>query len=304
MSALKNSLIVNVGSINADFVYEVPHFAKPGETLASSSFSRFPGGKGLNQSIALAKAGATVYHVGKVAGEGIWLKDFMLEQGVKVDFVEESGSATGHAIIQVDSSGQNTIILFPGANSELQPQNFKVTLESIKPGWLLLQNETNAIDEAMLQANSLGIKIAMNPAPISENLKRLPLHLVDLLFVNEVEGESLTNESAPERIVSTLQDRFPDSSIILTLGANGVIYSDSKQTFSVPSYRVKVIDSTAAGDTFIGYFLAAKVEGKSPKECVTLASKAAALSVMSKGAAASIPHRTQVENFNASYLNS
>lgn len=288
--------ILNFGSLNLDHVYSVDHFVRPGETLASFSYQKFLGGKGLNQSVALARAGAKVFHAGKIGGDGDVLRTFLQNEGVDVSHIRISDDPSGHAIIQVNSEGENCILLYGGANQNIQISDVTSVLSHFAEGdVLLLQNEISGIAEIIQQASQKGLKIIFNPAPMNEGVKKYPLELVDWLIVNQVEAADLSGEKNQEKIIFVLMEKFPRSQFILTLGKEGSIYfGKACEQIFVPAKKVKAVDTTGAGDTFIGYFLAFLVEGLEIKRCLELASAAAAICVTRKGAASSIPKREEV----------
>ena len=291
----KMARILNFGSLNIDHVYQVPHFVRPGETLASRGYSSFVGGKGCNQSVALARAGAAVAHAGKVGHDGVWLKEFLAKTGVDASLTKISSAWTGHAIIQVSGNGENSIILHGGANHDISPEDAAAALEKFGEGdWLLLQNEISSIPEIMRLAHARGLKIALNPAPISEELRDYPLDLVSTFILNEIEGSELSGEKEEEKIIAKLAALYPKAAIVLTLGSRGVRYKDAKQEFCAASEKVKAIDTTAAGDTFIGYFLADIIAESPVETALKNACKAAAICVTRKGAALSIPERKEL----------
>lgn len=288
--------ILNFGSLNLDHVYSVDHFVRPGETLASLGYQKFLGGKGLNQSVALARAGAEVLHAGKVGTDGDVLRIFLKNEGVDVSHIQTLDSPSGHAVIQVNSEGENCILLYGGANQKIQNSDVTAALAGFSKGdVLLLQNEISGISEIIRQASQKGLRIIFNPAPMNESVKKYPLELVDWLIVNRVEAFDLSGEEDQEKIISILMKKFPRSQFILTLGPEGSIYfgKDHEQIF-VPAQKVKAVDTTGAGDTFIGYFLAFLVEGLATKRCLELASAASAICVTRQGAASSIPKRAEV----------
>ncbi len=287
--------ILNFGSINIDLVYRVPHIVKPGETLSSLSLARFAGGKGNNQSIALARAGAPVFHAGKIGKDGAWIVAMLKEAGADVRFIRKDPGPTGHAVIQVADSGQNSIVLFPGANRTITPQEIRDTLAHFGKGdILLLQNEINAIPEIMQAAHKAGMKIWFNPAPFAPEILDYPLDLVDLFIVNEIEAADLSGSKSVKAALTALARKFPAAQILMTLGSKGAMLKSGAGLWMVPAPKVKAVDTTAAGDTFIGYFAAAQVRGLAPEQCLTLACKAAAISVTRKGAADSIPGMKEV----------
>jgi ribokinase len=287
--------LLNFGSINIDLVYRLPHIVKPGETLASTSLEKFAGGKGSNQSIALGRAGAPVYHAGRIGKDGEWIVRTLKEAGVDVGNVRKDSGPSGHAIIQVADGGQNSIVLFPGANRAITRKDIRDTLTRFGRGdILLLQNEINAIPEIMTLAHQAGMKIWFNPAPFSPDILRYPLSLVDLFIVNEIEAADLSGAKAGKPALSALARQFPAAQILMTLGSKGAMLKSGTRKWTVPAPQVKAVDTTAAGDTFIGYFAASLIQGLSPEACLTFACKAAALSVTRKGAADSIPNQREV----------
>lgn len=188
--------IINFGSINIDHVYNVDHFVQPGETIASTGYRRLLGGKGANQSIALAKAGSEVRHVGKINESDAAFKQTMIKQGIDCKYVSCTDTPSGHAIIQVTPAGENSIVLFGGANQEIVNKDIMHALGNAKSSdWVLTQNETSSIDLVLTQAKELGLKVAFNPAPMTEHVKQLPHDCIDLLIVNEVEAEELSGQS-------------------------------------------------------------------------------------------------------------
>jgi ribokinase len=284
--------ILNFGSLNIDHVYDVNHLVRPGETISSRRYRRLCGGKGLNQSIALSHAGAQVYHAGKIGKDGLFLKNRLEKEGVDTSYVSIAEGVTGHAIIQVDRSGENSIVLYGGTNRQITKKELAQALSGFSPGeYVLLQNEISAVPEIMRLASSKGLRIAFNPAPMDPEVSRYPLNSVDYFILNETEGAALTDEKYPENILSQMLKRFPDSAVILTLGNKGAVYGDLKRKISVPARRVKPVDTTAAGDTFIGYFLAELIHGNTLEKSIRNACTAAAYCVTVEGAADSIPTR-------------
>jgi len=289
--------IVNFGSINIDYVYDVNHIVRAGETTESTNFARFAGGKGLNQSVAIAKAGSSVFHAGLIGNDGIFLRHFLEEQKVDTTFIKIfENEASGHAIIQVDETGQNSIILFGGANRKFDEKYIDEVLNQFSEGdILILQNEINAIPHILKKAKNKGLRVFFNPAPMSREVLNYPLNCVDCFIVNEIEGSELTGESEPERIISAIVNQYPEASVIVTLGENGSIYGDSQRNLKMAAEKVDVVDTTAAGDTFIGYFISEFVKQNDIDVCLKTATKAAALCVTRRGAANSIPERNELK---------
>ncbi|MFZ1757481.1 MAG: ribokinase [Caldilineaceae bacterium] len=287
--------ILNFGSINIDYVYRVPHLVRPGETIASSDYQQFSGGKGFNQSIALARAGAAVSHAGRVGEEGVWLRAQLAAEGAGVEYLEVIDGPSGHALIQVDTDGENAIILFGGANRTFTPDDATAILRHFGPGdWLLLQNEISAMPEILSIAGERGLRVVFNPAPMGPEVLDYPLAGVSIFVVNEVEGEAFTGEKEAEAILAGMRRRFPSATVVLTLGAAGAIYDDGSQRLAVPAQKVEVVDTTGAGDTFIGYLLAGLSAGDDPQTALETATRAAAICVTRPGAAPSIPHRNEI----------
>lgn len=287
--------ILNFGSLNIDHVYGVDHFVRPGETLASKRYQRFSGGKGNNQSIALARAGAPVWHAGKVGGDGVWLLALLRRTGANTSLVARSTTPTGHAIIQVQKDGENCIVLYGGANQTITPADANAVLVRFRAGdYLLLQNEISSIPAIMRIAARRKMKIVFNPAPMSLRVRQYPLKLVDIFIVNEIEGAELTGAKGAHRIIAAMRRRYPKAMVIMTLGARGAICAHATGSVQVPGRKVKAVDTTAAGDTFIGYFLAAYTQSVNVSKALQIACKAAAICVTRPGAVDSIPCRKEV----------
>ncbi len=289
--------ILNFGSVNIDHVYRVAHLVRPGETIASRDYRQFSGGKGFNQSIALARAGAAVNHAGRIGADGVWLRDQLAEEGAGVGFLEVMDGPSGHAIIQVDAQGENAIILFGGANQTITPDDAGEILNHFGPGdWLLLQNEISSMREILQLAEERGLRVVFNPAPMGAEVLDYPLDGVSIFILNEIEGEAFTGASEPDAILTGMRRHFPTATVVLTLGADGAIYDDGVQPIAVPAQKVEAVDTTAAGDTFIGYFLAGLNAGDTPQPALEGATRAAAICVPRPGAAPSIPRRGEVSS--------
>lgn len=287
--------VLNFGSLNLDHVYQVDHMVSPGETLASAELNVFCGGKGLNQSIALAKAGAAVYHAGCIGEDGEALRKTLTEEGVQTDYLKTLSGKTGHAIIQVDKTGQNCILLYGGANRAMTESYIDSVLQHFEKGdILLLQNEINLLDYIIDRAYERGMTIVLNPSPYDENLAVCDLNKISIFLINEVEGFQITGESEPDAILAAFSARYPSAKVVLTLGSAGSVYQDAELQHRQEIYKVSAVDTTAAGDTFTGYFIASMLEGADIKECMNLAAKASAIAVTRPGAAPSIPRREEV----------
>lgn len=287
--------IYNLGSLNIDYVYAVDHFVSAGETLASDGMNIFPGGKGLNQSIALARAGAQVIHGAVIGSDGGFLLETLAESGVDTARIQRADGSCGHAIIQVDPNGQNCILLFAGTNHRISKDYIDTFLADACAGDILvLQNEVNGLDMIFAAAHEKKMHIAFNPSPFREELKELPLSYVKWWFCNEIEGEALFGSSDPMHIVETFAVQYPGSNLILTLGSNGSVFSDGNKVVRQPIFPTKAIDTTAAGDTFTGYFLASVTAGKTVEQALEAASRAASVTVSRKGASESIPYAREL----------
>ncbi len=296
--------ILNLGSLNIDKVYSVEHFVSAGETIASTKMEVFNGGKGLNQSVALARAGADVYHAGAVGHDGGQLRSQLEDAGVNVRYLQTLDTVTGHAIIQLTPEGKNCIIISAGANGEITRAYIDEVLNDFGPGdILLLQNETNNVNYAMQEAQKRGLKIAFNASPIDSKLMEYPLEMVDYFLINEIEGAYLAGmEDVQDKqaVLCRLSEKYPYATIVLTVGEDGVICRSGDMILEHGVYKVKALDTTAAGDTFCGFFLAGISSGNSLEMCLGRASMASAIAVSRKGAANSIPTLKEVDDF-ASY---
>ena len=287
--------ILNFGSLNIDLVYQVEHIARPGETIASSAHQVFAGGKGANQSAALARAGASVFHAGQVGSDGQWLVDKLAGLGVDVQHIRVGDVPTGHAIIQVDRQGQNSIVLFAGANAQIDQVAIDATLSHFGAGdILLLQNEINDIPYIMAAAAKRELRICLNPAPCGPAVRDYPLKLVHWLVVNQTEAQSLVAAETPEQALAALAAAYPRAAIVLTLGAAGVHYRTDREEFHLPAPQVEAVDTTGAGDTFIGYFLQGLTADMTARDAMTRAVQGSALCVTRPGAMDSIPAADEV----------
>ena len=289
--------VLNFGSLNIDMVYSVDHVVRPGETTASAELRYFCGGKGLNQSVALARAGAEVCHAGCVGADGGRLISLLRDNGVDTSLVTKSGSPSGHAIIQVDRDGQNSILLFGGANMEITPEQIENAVGNFSAGGrLFLQNEINGISEIIGAAHERGLEIVFNPSPFGAEILSYPLENIDWFVVNETEAEELTGETEPEKILGAFSQKFPRASVLLTLGADGAFCRTKDGTFYCKIFSVPVVDTTAAGDTFLGFFFA-MLDRFGAERALKIASAASAVAVSRPGASASIPTLDEVKKF-------
>lgn len=291
--------VYNFGSLNIDHVYCVDHISRPGETISSTDYAIYPGGKGANQSVAVARAGGTVLHVGRIGRDGLWMVEDMKRDGVDTTHTMVSEHPSGHALIQVDAEGQNSIVIHGGTNREIDAEQVDAVLaEASAEDMVLLQNEINNIPYVIEAAAAKGMGVCINPAPMEPAVRDYPLDKVSLLIVNESEGESLTGLTDSEEIVSKLRRRYPRAQIILTMGSRGAVFEGEDERCLVEARRVEPVDTTAAGDVFVGYFLAGLQQGRSNGEAMAFANNAASISVTRKGASSSIPTQNEVNEIN------
>lgn len=293
--------ILCFGSLNIDYTYRVPHFVRPGETLAAASLARYSGGKGLNQAIALARAGAPVFMAGAIGEDGRFLLEELQAAGADTQRVcIRSEERTGHAIIQNESGGDNCILLYGGANRTITQAQIAEALVDFSAGdYLLLQNEINALPYLMEQAHQKGMKLCLNPSPMEQSVLKLPLAQVDYFLLNRGEAEQLLAEEngcrTPIQLLRELRQKFPGAGLVLTLGGRGAWYADAEECFLQPACPAEAVDTTGAGDTFTGFFLAALMQGQAPRQAMAQAAQAAAIAVSRRGAATSIPTLAEVQ---------
>lgn len=287
--------IYNLGSINADSFYRVDHFPVDGETIAASGCDSGLGGKGANQSVAAARAGSTVFHIGAVGGEGVWAVERMKALGVDVTHVAiDLARPTGHALIFITPDGENRIVIFPGTNREIEEVDVKAALSRAKPGdTLMLQNETNAQVYAAKRAHSRGMRVVYSAAPFDVDAVRAMLPHTDVLAVNAVEAGQVA------QALGVAITELPVAELLMTQGASGASWQDLKsgERLFVPSPKVEVVDTTGAGDTFAGFFCASRDQGATVAECLKIAVSAAALAVTRKGTSEAIPALEEVRGF-------
>ena len=287
--------VLNIGSMNLDYVYHVDHIVQPGETEAADSLNVFLGGKGMNQSVALAKAGADVFHAGLIGEDGRIFPETCREYGVDASFIREVDIKTGHAIIQIDRGAQNCILLYGGANQALTESYVDEVLSAFESGdMLLLQNEVNLLPYIVDRAWEKGMQIALNPSPFNDKLREVDLSRVSVFLLNEVEGNQVTGFTDPEEILKEMLRMFPKAKIVLTLGKDGAVYAEGEVRCFQPIFPVQAVDTTAAGDTFTGYFLAGITEGMPVAEALRMSAKASSIAVSRAGAVPSIPWREEV----------
>lgn len=282
--------ILNFGSINKDFFYSVNDFVKPGETISSIRYNVKIGGKGLNQSVGISKAGQKIYHAGIINKDDTFILDKLKKWNINCENILLSNNPTGHAIIQVDKKGENSIIIHGGANHDVDIKFIKSVLSKFESGDILvLQNEINNIKEIIDRAHHKKMKIVFNPAPFNNEILSYDLNKISTLILNQTEGEALSKEKKPDGILKVLNSKFNNTEIILTLGEKGSLYSFKDELVKIKAHKLDTVDTTGAGDTFIGYYVAGIASEKSKKDNLNRASEAAAIATTKLGGAESIP---------------
>jgi ribokinase len=302
--------LINLGSACVDHVYRVTELVGAGETAASLSHEVFPGGKGLNQSLAAARAGAAVHHLGAIGEDGVFLRQVLADAGVDVDgLVERTSVASGHAVIQVNDRGENAIVIAGGANRTISEDDRSAARALLEPGdWLLLQNEINDLPAAFELCRDTGARLAFNLAPVDGREKNYDFACVDLLIVNEIEARAVAPEEiatlGDAQVASWLAAKYPDMDVVLTAGEAGLHYARGAKGVKgeedghiehQPAIQVAAIDETAAGDAFIGYLLAGLLAGDAMSSALKRGAAAGACAVTVTGAASSIPEQSTVE---------
>lgn len=282
--------VFNLGSLNIDYIYTLPHLLVAGETLSATDVEAALGGKGANQSLAIARAGGSISHAGQIhKDDEAWLSQ-LADEGVILTHVKRANVATGHAIVMVDAlTGENQIVLSPGANDQLPLDMITPFLVSALPqDWALSQNETNLTTSFLTAAKNKGMKICYSAAPFVAEITASLLPLVDLLIVNHIEAAALTAHQGCSA------DALGVPHFIITSGAKGADYCGDHGSFHVPAPKVEPVDTTGAGDTYLGYVLAGIDAGQTMQDAMHDAAQAAALQVARHGASAAIPRRDEI----------
>jgi len=300
--------VVVIGSLNMDLVTRAPRLPRGGETLIGESFSTIPGGKGANQAVAAARLGAQVSMVGCVGGDayGQQLRGALVAEGIDCQAVSVVEGSSGVALIVVDDNSQNAIVIVAGANGELTPavlDSFDAVLQRAEVIICQLEVPDATVGHALKRGRELGKIVILNPAPASRALPADWYACVDYLIPNESEAailsglavDSLENaEAAASQLIAAGAGK-----VIVTLGAQGLMFANGSSFEHFPAPRVKAVDTTAAGDTFVGGFAAALASGKNEVEAIRFGQVAAALSVTRAGAQPSIPTLQEVQAFEA-----
>lgn len=287
--------VLNFGSINLDFVYSVDHMVQPGETQSSYGMEVFLGGKGFNQSAALAKAGVPVYHAGLIGDDGKVFLEAAKEYNINAEFIQTCEGKTGHAIIQVDKNGQNCILLYGGGNRKITKDFVDQVLSGFENGdILLLQNEISELDYIIDQAYAKGMQIYLNPSPFDAALDTCDMNKISCFLLNEIEGGQISGETEPDKIVDAILAKYENAKIVLTLGGEGSMYADKEKRCRQPIVKVEAVDTTAAGDTFTGYFIAGVLNNMSVEDTLKMCATASGITVSRKGATPAIPFMAEV----------
>lgn len=285
--------VFNLASINADLFYQVPHLLAPGETLASTDHSRGLGGKGANMSVAIARAASRVVHIGAVGADGRWAVERLLEYGVDTRHINEIDVPTGHAVIMVDDHGENAILLFPGANRAITETHIEVALtQASEADTFLFQNETSAQTEGAKLASAKGMRVVYAAAPFDAQAVKAVLPMLDILVMNAVEAQQLT-----DALGETLAD-LPVRDVVVTLGGDGCrwLNTDEGTDKTFPAIPVTPVDTTGAGDTFTGFLIAALDRGLPMEQAISLGQQAGAIMVTRHGTADVIPDLKDIED--------
>ena len=290
--------ILNFGSLNLDNVYQVPHFLQAGETMAALSEAVHPGGKGLNQSLALARAGADVYHAGVVGNGSELLTNLLKENGVHDDYLLHRDCTQGSTMIQVSPKGENCILLFGQSNHAITKAQVEETIAAFAPGdYLVLQNEVSCLPEMVEAGARRGMNVVLNPSPFDDSLRSLDYNQIRWIFINEVEGHQMTGETAPDAILSALRAKYPALCVVLTLGSAGSICCTPEKTVHQPIFRVQAVDTTAAGDAFTAALTLEYLRSGNIMHSCRYANAVGALVVSRAGASTSIPTEKELAEF-------
>ena len=281
--------IFNLGSINIDHTIKVSHFARPGETIHGQVLADALGGKGMNISIALERAGQDVIHIGAINGDDRKLVDLIRQFEIDQSSLELSNLPSGQAYIFLDANAENSIVVCAGANLAISETHITNVMSNGSHGdWLVMQNETNGQQHAAKIASEKGMQVALVAAPFnSEKVEEL-LDYLDLLIVNETEAAEL--EQAINRPVT--QSGVP--MVLVTKGSKGASLTHNGQGYEVAGEKVVAVDTTGAGDAFFGFFLASWISGKGEQLSLEIANKVASIVVQRVGAANSIPKQSEI----------
>ncbi|MFA7944510.1 ribokinase [Pseudomonas brenneri] len=298
--------VVVVGSLNMDLVTRASRLPHAGETLVGQSFSTVPGGKGANQAVAAARLGADVAMIGCVGNDayGAQLREALVVEGIDCQAVSEVAGSSGVALIVVDDSSQNAIVIVAGSNGHLTPASllaFDAVLQAAEVIVCQLEVPMDTVGYALKRGRELGKTVILNPAPASGPLPADWYAAIDYLIPNESEASALSGVPVDSldaaKVAATQLIKAGAGKVIVTLGAHGALFADGQGFEHLLAPKVQAVDTTAAGDTFVGGFAAALASGKSEAEAIRCGQVAAALSVTRAGAQPSIPTLHEVQGF-------
>ncbi|KAF1005901.1 MAG: Ribokinase [Pseudomonas fluorescens] len=298
--------VVVIGSLNMDLVTRASRLPRAGETLIGQSFFTVPGGKGANQAVASARLGAEVAMVGCVGSDayGVQLRDALLVEGIDCQAVSSVDGSSGVALIVVDDSSQNAIVIVAGGNGELTPQRLQAVDHVLQAADVIvcqLEVPMETVGQALKRGRELGKTVILNPAPASAPLPDAWYASIDYLIPNESEASALSgivvDSMDTARQAATQLIKAGAGKVIITLGSQGALFADGQGFEHLLAPKVKAVDTTAAGDTFVGGFAAALAAGKSEAQAIRFGQTAAALSVTRSGAQPSIPTLRDVQGF-------
>ncbi len=286
------------GSANIDHTYRVEHFTQPGETQSCLEYTLGCGGKGFNQAIAMALAGNETYFAGVIGTDGLILKETMEKKGVRTDFLKVENAHNGHAMIEVDAAGQNHIVLYGGTNRSITREYVDEVLKHFDSGDIVvLQNEISEMPYIIEQCSKKNMISVFNAAPYDSSLRAFPIDRITWLVVNETEGEGLSGVSDYDQIPKALHTMYNGINVLFTMGKEGSRAVTAEEDITVPAMKVQAVDTTAAGDTFIGYFVKGLADQMPLEDAMKLASGASAIAVTRPGAADSIPKFEEAAEF-------
>ena len=284
------------GSLNVDYTYRVDQLVHKGETIKAHSEEISYGGKGFNQAIALSRASNSnnVYFAGCIGKDDTGHLDLLMKERINTDLIKRSKLSTGKAVIQVDNDGNNAIVIYSGANYDITSSDIYRILSVFDEGdIIILQNEISGVNEIIDKAKAIGMTIIYNPSPYNEEVAKVDLSLVDYLFINEIEGAMMSGYSSAEEILEDIHRRYPLMKTVLTLGEKGSLYMDENGKVLIQSiYQTEAVDTTAAGDTYTGYFIANLANIPYAMKAAAIAS---GIAVSIKGSSKSIPKQETVE---------
>lgn len=290
--------IVNFGSLNIDYVYHVPHFCTEDECVRAKTLQMTVGGKGLNQSVVISRAGAKVYQAGLIGPNGNVLKAYLEENHVDTSLLQACQTLQGHAVVQINPAGEHSTFVYGGSNSQLTPEVVDRCLAPFSRGdFLLLQNEVTSIPYMIEAAYEKRMRIIFNASPVDQDIFRSNCNKAEWLVVNEIECMEIADCDETTAAFAKMQQMYPDAGILLTLGNDGAVCYRDGDVIVQKAYPVKLADTVGAGDAFVGYFIAALSKNHPLEECLDMAAKAGAITVSREGAASAFPTIEEVQNW-------